>query len=150
MTITPDHPAAPTQDEGVPPRTAVALREAMDRLLAGRPQRIDGRLVKDDLWKEAGVSRAAMNRAHRVMADWNTRVTECGGMTPGEARKNDELTQLRAKLAERTRECALLNHRLDAAGPAIAALHHDNTLLRQEFDQTGILVTLDTRRTQPP
>lgn len=104
MTITPDNPAEPAQDEGVSPRTAAALHEAMERLLAGRPQRTDGRLVKDNLWKEAGVSRATMNRAHRVMADWDTRVTECGGMTPGEARKNDELTQLRAKLADRTRE----------------------------------------------
>jgi hypothetical protein len=150
MTITPDNPAEPAQDEGVSPRTAAALHEAMERLLAGRPQRTDGRLVKDNLWKEAGVSRATMNRAHRVMADWDTRVTECGGMTPGEARKNDELTQLRAKLADRTRECTLLNHQLDAAATAIAALHHDNTLLRQELDQAGILVTLDTRRTQPP
>jgi hypothetical protein len=63
------------------------MREAMDRLLAGRPQRTDGRLVKDNLWKEASVSRATMNRAHRVMADWNTRVTECDGMTLGEARR---------------------------------------------------------------
>lgn len=132
------------------PRTAAALREAMDRLLAGRPQRTDGRLVKDNLWKEAGVSRATMNRAHRVMIDWDTRVTECGGMTRGEARKNDELTQLRAKLTDPTRECTLLNHQLDAAATAIAALHHDNTLLRQELDQAGTLLTLDTRRTQPP
>jgi hypothetical protein len=32
----------------------------MDRLLAGRPQRTNGRLIKDNLWKEAGVS------AHRA------------------------------------------------------------------------------------
>lgn len=149
MTITPDHSTEPAQNDGVSPRTAAALRAAMDRLLAGRPRHTDGRLVKDNLWKEAGVSRATMNRAHHVMVDWDTRVTECGGITPGEARKNDQLTQLRAKLAERTRECTLLNHQLDAAATAIAALHHDNTLLRQELDQAGILVTLDTRRTQP-
>jgi chromosome segregation ATPase len=47
---------------------------------------------------------------------------------------NDELTQLRAKLADRARECTQLNRRLDAAATAIAALHHDNTLLRQELD----------------
>jgi hypothetical protein len=39
-------------DEGVSPRTAASLREAMDRLLSGRPQRTDGRLVKDNLWKK--------------------------------------------------------------------------------------------------
>jgi hypothetical protein len=50
-------------DEGVSPGAAKRLREAMDRLLAGRPQRTDGRLIKDNLWKEADVSRATMNRA---------------------------------------------------------------------------------------
>jgi hypothetical protein len=148
VTIIPDH-SEPVQDEGVSPRTAAALREAMDRLLAGRPQRTDGRLVKDNLWKEAGVSRATMNRAHRVMADWDARVTECAGMTPGEARKNDELTQLRAKLADRTRECTQLNQRLDAAATVIAALHHDNTLLREELDRSDQVVSLDAHRTRP-
>jgi len=41
----------------------------MDRLLAGRPQRTDGRLIKDNLWKEAGLSRATMNRAARILAE---------------------------------------------------------------------------------
>ena len=35
-----------------------------------------------------------------------------------------------------------LHHQLDAAATAIAALHHDNTLLRQELDQRGRLVTV--------
>ena len=93
------------------PRAAKRLREAMDRLLAGRPQRTDGRLIKDNLWKEAGLSRATMNRAARILAEWNTRVAACEGFTPGEARKNDEITTLRAKLADKTRECTELHHR---------------------------------------
>jgi hypothetical protein len=44
-------------EEGVSPTAAKRLREAMDRLLAGRPQRTDGRLIKDNLWKEAGLGR---------------------------------------------------------------------------------------------
>ena len=35
-----------------------------------------------------------------------------------------------------------LRHQLDAAATAIAALHHDNTLLRQELDQRRRLVTV--------
>lgn len=89
-----------------------------------------------------------MNRAHRIMAEWDTSVAACGGLTAGEARKNDELAKLQAKLAARTQECTRLNQQLDAAATAIAALHHDNTLLRQELDRAGTLVTLDTRRTQ--
>ncbi len=141
MTIT--DPAQP--GTGVSPRTAKRLREAMDRLLTGRPQRTDGRLIKDNLWKEAGVSRATMNRATGILADWNTRIAACDGFTPREARKNDELATLRAALAAKTRECTELARRLDAAATAIAALHHDNTLLRQELDHRGQLVGLSNR-----
>ena len=35
--------------------------------------------------------------------------------------------------AAKKRECTDLHRRLDAATTAIAALHHDNTLLRQEL-----------------
>ena len=53
---------------------------------------------------------------------------------------------LRTKLADKTRECTELHHQLDAAATAIAALHHDNTLLRQELDQGGQLVALQSHR----
>src|ERR1700742_2347074 len=46
-----------------------------------------------------------MNRATRILAEWNTRVAACEGFTLGAARKNDEITALRAKLADKTREC---------------------------------------------
>ena len=140
--MTTTDPAQP--ENGVSPRTATRLREAMDRLLTGRPKHTDGRLIKDNLWKEAGVSRATMNRATEILADWNTRITACDGFTPREARKNDELATLRAALADKTRECTELAHRLDAAATAIAALHHDNTLLRQELDHRGQLVGISS------
>lgn len=131
---------------GVSPRTSAALRQAMERLLAGRPQRTDGRLIKDNLWKEAQVSRATMNRAQQILTEWTTRVAECAGLTPGEARKNDDMAKLRAKLTARTQECTRLHRQLDAAATAIAALHHDNMLLRQDLDRAGQLVALDTHR----
>lgn len=145
MTSNPSHE---TSGEGVSPRTAATLREAMNRLLAGRPQRTDGRLVKDNLWKESGLSRATMNRAYQVMAEWDARVSDCDGLTPGEARKNDELTHLRTQLASKTREHTTLHQQLDAAATAIAALHHDNTLLRQELHRDGHLTSLDAHRTR--
>jgi hypothetical protein len=40
----------------VSPATEMKLRDAMQRLLAGKPQRTDGRLTKTDLHLEAGVS----------------------------------------------------------------------------------------------
>jgi hypothetical protein len=118
----------------------------MERLLSGHPQRTDGRLIKDNLWKEAGLSRATMNRANSIIAEWNTRVAASDAFTPREARKNDEVRVLQTKLADRTRECTELHRQLDAAATAIAALHHDNTLLRQELDQRGRPVVLHVDR----
>ncbi|QNI09787.1 hypothetical protein GAN17_25695 (plasmid) [Mycobacterium kubicae] len=113
--------------------------------MAGRPQRTDGRLIKDNLWKEAEVSRATMNRATQIMAEWETRVAACDSFTPREARKNDELTVLQADLAAKTRACTKLAQQLDAAATVIAALHHDNTLLRQELGHRGEVIALDAR-----
>lgn len=146
MTSVPDMSHDTQHDEGVSPRAAKRLRDAMDRLLAGRPQRTNGRLIKDNLWKEADLSRATMNRATRILAEWNSRVNACDAFTPAEARKNDEITTLRGKLADKTHECTQLHHQLDAAATAIAALHHDNTLLRQELDQRGRVVALRVDR----
>jgi hypothetical protein len=50
-------------------RAEKALREAMERLFTGRPARTDGKLTKNKLRREAGVSRATMNRATDVLAD---------------------------------------------------------------------------------
>ena len=40
-----------------------------------------------------------------------------------------------------------LAQQLDAAATAIAALHHDNTLLRQELGQHGEIIALNAHRT---
>jgi hypothetical protein len=148
MTLDCDASADPAlHDPGVSGRTAKLLHDAMERLLTGRPQRSDGRLIKETLWKEAGVSRATMNRATQIMTEWEERVSVCDGFTPREARKNDELTTLRADLAAKTHECTQLRHQLDAAATAIAALHHDNTLLRQELDPAGRVIPLNSPTT---
>ena len=115
----------------------------MDRLLAGRPQRTDGRLIKDNLWKEADVSRATMNRATRILAEWDTRVADCGrihaGRGPQERRTHHPANKTRG---QDPRVHGKLHHQLDAAATAIAALHHDNILLRQELGQHGDIIAL--------
>ena len=87
-----------------------------------------------------------MNRAARILAEWNCCVAECDGFTPRGARKRDELTTLRTTLEDKARECTELHRRLDAAATAIAALHHDNVLLRQELNGRGQLVMLQVHR----
>ncbi|MGW5295894.1 hypothetical protein [Streptomyces cavourensis] len=93
------------------------------------------------LWREAQVSRATMNRATAILTAWDSHVAKNGTTTPGEARRDDEITRLRRRLAEKTHECTLANRRLEAAAVAIAALHHDNTQLRQELSTSSGRVT---------
>lgn len=133
-------------EDGVTAETAAALRSAMARLFAGRPQRTDGRLTKQNLWAEAGVSRATMNRAGSILAEWDAHVAEHGSTTRGEARRDEEIRELRRKLAQAKTANTVLQRRLDAAATAIGALHHDNTLLRQELAEPGGTVTPLRRR----
>ncbi|MFG2483377.1 hypothetical protein ACGFSI_11550 [Streptomyces virginiae] len=120
-------------EDGVSAETATALRAAMLRLFAGKPQRTDGRLTKENLWREAQVSRATMNRAQPILTEWDARIAEHGKTTAGEMRRDAEISRLRKKLADKTRQCTLLEARLQAAATAIAALHHHNEALRAEL-----------------
>lgn len=120
-------------EDGVTAATAQALRTAMHRLLTGAARHTDGRLTKQNLWKEAGVSRATMNRAHTILVEWDDQIAQRCTADPEAARRDDEIHELRLKLAAKKREYTNLQRRLDAATTAIAALHHDNTLLRQEL-----------------
>ncbi|MGW0749802.1 hypothetical protein [Streptomyces sp. NPDC002587] len=127
---------------GVSPRTEQALREAMDRLLTGKPQCTDGRLTKNNLCKEAGVSPATMFRATTVLADWDAHIEAHGRLTPGEARRETDIHELRRELAASKREVSELQHQLVAAATVIASLHHDNQMLRAEHNAAGTLSAL--------
>lgn len=122
-------------EDQVSPKTAGALRAAMTRLFEGRPQRTDGRLTKENLYKEAQVSRATMNRAHAILAEWDAHLAAHGKATPGEAKRDATIADLKKRLTAKTQECTLLENKLKAAHTAIAALFHDNEALRQQLDK---------------
>ncbi|MCX4632803.1 hypothetical protein [Streptomyces sp. NBC_01443] len=122
-----------TTPDGVSAETAKSLRAAMLRLFAGKPQRTDGRLTKENLWREAQVSRATMNRAQLILAEWDARIAEQGQTTMGETRRDAEISLLRKKLADKTRQCTLLERRLTAAATAIGVLYHHNEALSAEL-----------------
>lgn len=119
-----------------------ALGEAMERLLTGRPIRTDGKLTKQNLWREAGVSRATMNRATAVLADWDSRVSE------STARKHDqmlteEVTRLRRRLKDNHLERQRLQGEVDAAATVIAALLAENAALRERAaNRTAVVIPL--------
>ncbi|WKT88271.1 hypothetical protein QYR02_12530 [Microbacterium maritypicum] len=108
------------------------LRAAMERLLAGTAERTDGRLIKENLYREAGVSRATMNRARSVLDEWSLRADD--------ARPRDkEVEDLKRKLTEQRVEARKLRARirelesqLTIAATAVSELHVENQLLRGE------------------
>ena len=114
------------------------LRAAMERLLAGTSERTDGRLIKANLYREAGVSRATMNRATTVLEEWSRRVD---GTQP----RDQEIEALRRSLTEQRAETQRLRRRiqeleaqLTIAATATAELHVENQLLHGEDRTRGV------------
>ncbi|MFD5453605.1 MULTISPECIES: hypothetical protein [Streptomyces] len=142
-------PAEGDLEDRVSPKTAAALRAAMARLFEGRPQRTDGRLTKENLYKEAQVSRATMNRAHAILAEWDAHLAAHGKTTPGEAKRDAVIADLKERLSKKTQECTLLENKLKAAHTAIAALYHDNQALRQQLDKDTATTVTPIRRRGP-
>ncbi|MFD5516372.1 hypothetical protein [Streptomyces sp. NPDC127066] len=136
-------------EDTVSPKTAAALRAAMTRLFEGRPQRTDGRLTKENLYKEAQVSRATMNRARAVLAEWDAHIAAHGKATPGEAKRDAAIADLKKRLTAKTQECTLLEKKLKAAQTAIAALFHDNEALRQQLAK-DVSTTVTSLRPRGP
>ncbi|WP_413115316.1 hypothetical protein ACK1X7_17475 [Streptomyces sp. CY1] len=143
-----ERPEGDLEDQ-VSPKTAGALRAAMHRLFEGRPQRTDGRLTKENLYKEAQVSRATMNRAHAILAEWDAHLAAHGKTTPGEAKRDAAIADLKKRLTKKTQECTLLERKLKAAHTAIAALFHDNEALRQQLDKDAATAVTPIRPRGP-
>ncbi|MGW2425671.1 hypothetical protein ACWC0C_41615 [Streptomyces sp. NPDC001709] len=126
----------------VSPRAEKALREAMERLFTGRPAHTDGKLTKNNLWREAGVSRATMNRATDVLADWDDHI----GQSPAslhDQRQTQEIADLRRQLNNR-QERQQLQDQVDAAATVIAVLLAENTALREQATkQSAVIIPLD-------
>lgn len=114
----------------ITPATERKLRDAMERILTGAAVRTDGRVIKENLYREAGVSRATMNRATAVMDEWARRVD---GTQP----RDREIESLKQSLSERAIQIKDLRSRirdledqLTIAATAVAELHTENQLLR--------------------
>lgn len=128
------------------PGAQVALREAMERLLSGKSARTDGALTKNNLFKEAGVSRATMNRAREVLDEWDRRVAGQSS-TLEQDRLRRQLAQARADLARSRRANRSLQDSLDAAATVIALLAAENAALRDRAGG-GVVKPLPRRTSQ--
>ncbi|WP_336627471.1 MULTISPECIES: hypothetical protein [unclassified Microbacterium] len=116
----------------ITPATERKLRDAMERLLTGAAVLTDGRIIKENLYREAGVSRATMNRATALMDEWSQRVDatqprdrEIEALKQSLAERSAQLKEIRARVHE-------LEGQLTIATTVIAELHAENQLLRGE------------------
>ncbi|MBC8989586.1 MULTISPECIES: hypothetical protein [Micromonospora] len=131
----------------VSPATQQRLREAMKRLFDRQPIHTDGKLTKNNLWREAEVSRATMNRAADILAEWDARVADslAGAVA---SHRGEELDDLRSSLEASRRRCRQLQDQVDAAATVIAALAAENaTLRRQALNTSAVVVPLQQRST---
>ncbi|WP_417218134.1 hypothetical protein [Arthrobacter sp.] len=124
--------AAKMNEPTLSPATESKLRAAMGRLLSTKPQWTDGRLIKENLYKEAGVSRATMNRAAAILAEWEDK---SGGPQPRD-RTIEQLqatdAELRATIKNLRRNIRDLEVQLTAAATTIGELHVENQIPRGE------------------
>jgi len=108
----------------ISPATEKKLRDAMQRLLTGRSKRTDGRLTKANLHIEAGVSRATMNRATAVIADWNRAVgTEASPRDAHLIQLQGTVSNLKRMIADLRRDKTELERKNQAAVTVIAELN---------------------------
>lgn len=126
----------------VSPATEKKLRDAIQVLLAGKSKRTDGRLTKANLHVEAGVSRATMNRAAAVIAEWNTAVdTQAAPRDAHNVELQETVSKLRQTIATLRQRNTELERKNQAAVTVIAEL---NTQLRAVHDDepTGTVTSL--------
>lgn len=93
------------------------MREAMGRLIAGRPRVTDGRLTVANLAREAGVGRSTANRAvdvldafHKAAAKVPRRPTPETDMAAGRSRDAADIAVLKAtvnQLAQQVQRMAM-------------------------------------------
>ncbi|WP_292774282.1 MULTISPECIES: hypothetical protein [Microbacterium] len=124
------------------------LRAAMERLLAGTPERTDGRLIKENLYREAGVSRATMNRAPAILEEWTRRVDGTQPRDKEIEHLKSQLTEQRAEIRQLRKRVKELEAQLTVAATAVAELHVENGLLRGQ-DPTRNVSPIRTSSRRP-
>jgi chromosome segregation ATPase len=118
----------------------------MERPFNAKPQYTDGKLTKNNLWREAQLSRATMNRTTDILAECDARI---GDSPAGAAarQRDDEIDSLRSRLQAARLERHQLQDQLDAAATVIAALTNVNAALRrQAMNSSARIVPLFSER----
>lgn len=110
----------------------------MTRLLGGRPIHTTPELLKENLYKEAQVSRATMNRHREILDRWDEAVRQklAGPAQEGLAvciHHDKQIADLSTALSAARQQLSEAKERVQAAATVISALHAENTHLQHEL-----------------
>lgn len=127
-------------------QTSQALRQAMARLLDGRPVRCDGALTIANLAREAGVSRATANRDRNLVTAFRqaiaARILELETPAALQERIRQLQTELTARENAERKEITRLRTTVNVLAQHVQALTLDNEALRQNLDTNHKLRTI--------
>lgn len=114
------------------------VRAAMDRILAGAPERSNGALTIVALAIEADVPRNALTQRHTDLKDeFYQRIKERGGANEDEARLRATIATLRKTIASKNKELAQLRADVPALVRAVNQLTTENQKLRGMHASSG-------------
>jgi septal ring factor EnvC (AmiA/AmiB activator) len=132
------------------------VRAAMDRILAGAPERSNGALTVVALAIEAGVPRNALTQRHTDLKDeFYRRIRERGTDNEDEARLRATIARLKKTITAKNKELAQLRADVPALIRAVNQLTLENQQLRDMHAAGGTVVPFpgrapDRTRDLPP
>jgi septal ring factor EnvC (AmiA/AmiB activator) len=114
------------------------IRAAMDRILAGTPQRSNGALTVVALAIEADVPRNALTQRHTDLKnEFYQRVRERGAPSEDEARLRATIARLKKTIEGKNKELAQLRADVPALVRAVSQLTLENQQLRDAQSRHG-------------
>ena len=129
------------------PDERARIGAAMDRILAGAPERSDGALTVVALATEAGVPRNALTQRHTDLKDeFYQRIRDRRADNGDEARLRATSAKLRQTIAGKNRELAQLRADVPALVRAVNQLTLELQQARDEIAALGNVTRLDSRR----
>jgi hypothetical protein len=122
------------------------IRAAMDRILAGTPERSNGALTVVALAIEADVPRNALTQRHTDLKnEFYDRIKGSGAHNEDEARLRATIARLRQTIANKNRELAQLRADVPALVRAVSQLTLENQQLREMRAAGGPVVPFPGR-----
>jgi len=120
------------------PDERVRIRAAMDRILAGTPERSNGALTIVALATEADVPRNALTQRHTdLKEEFYRRIKERGAANGDEERLRAVIARLRQTIASKNKELAQLRTDVPALVRAVHQLTLENQQLRNMRASNG-------------